>query len=283
MPPLPVLLIPWFKLQPWQIPVPIVGELAIQPFGVLAATAIVLGARLAEWRAERTGMQRELMSAFLVRVVAFGLIAAAVLNVLVYEPAKVADIGGAVAGWLGFGPKTVFPYPGLSSFGGFFGGAVAAFWFSRARRISLLALADVFCFAFPFAWIFARAGCFVVHDHPGVESDFVLAVANYNGEGVARHDLGLYEVLWSFVMTPVVLWLGNRPRPLGFFAALVPIAYASVRFFLDFLRETPLHGGDVRYFGLTPGHYASLAMLLAGVAIAARVAQRQTGFPLPHR
>jgi len=215
MPALPVLLIPWFKLQPWQVPLPFVGELAIQPFGVLAATAIVVGARLAERRAERSGMKREIMSAFLVRVVAFGLFSAAVLNVLVYEPAKIADIGGAIAGWLGLGPGTAFPYPGLSSFGGFFGGTVAAFWFSRARRLSMLALADVFCFAFPSAWIFARAGCFVVHDHPGIESDFFLAVANYDGEGVARHDLGLYEVLWSMVMTPLVAWLGKHPRPLA--------------------------------------------------------------------
>jgi prolipoprotein diacylglyceryltransferase len=55
----------------------------------------------------------------------------------------------------------------------------------------------------------------------------------------------------------------------------VPICYATVRFGLDFLRETPAHGGDVRYFGLTPGHYASLAMLLAGVLVAIRVAHRR--------
>jgi phosphatidylglycerol:prolipoprotein diacylglycerol transferase len=275
MPLPPFLLIPWFKLEPWLLPVPWLGELAIQPFGVLAATSIVLGMRLAEWRAEKIGMSSQLVSEFFVRIIAFGLVAAAVLNMVMYEPEKLGEMFHALAGWLGLGPKSAFPYPGLSSFGGFFGGTVTAIWFARSRRVSLLALGDIFCFTFPFAWIFARLGCFVVHDHPGIESDLFLAVANYNGEGIARHDLGLYEVLWSLVMTPVVLWLGRTPRPLGFFTALVPIAYATVRFGLDFLRETPAYGGDVRYFGLTPGHYASLAMLVAGLSVALRVAHRR--------
>jgi len=50
--------------------------------------------------------------------------------------------------------------------------------------------------------------------------------------------------------------------------------YAPLRFFLDFLREVPANGGDVRYAGLTPGQYASIAFTLVGVAVAVRVAKR---------
>ena len=160
-----------------------------------------------------------------------------------------------------------FPYPGLSSFGGFFGGTLAALWFRQKRRVSLMVLGDIFCFAFPFAWVFGRSGCFVVHDHPGLASDFFLAVDNYYGEGIARHDLGLYEVIWSAADDPDrAVARQRKPRPWGFFMAFVPLAYAPVRFGLDFLRETPEHGGDVRYLGLTPGHYSSLAMFVAGIA-----------------
>lgn len=268
-----MLLIPWLKLEPWLIPIPGIGELPLQPFGVFAALSMVIGTLLAERRAERIGVPKEVVSDFMLRVIVVGLASALVLNAVMYEPAKIEEMGRAIASWLGLGAPTAFPYPGLSSFGGFFGGALAAAWFSHRRRFSLLVLADIFCWVFPMAWIFARMGCFVVHDHPGIESEFVLAVANYNQQGIARHDLGLYEVLWSVAMTPVVLWLGRVPRPLGFFAALVPIAYASVRFFLDFLRETQEHGGDVRYFGLTPGHYASILMLVIGLGVAARVAR----------
>jgi phosphatidylglycerol:prolipoprotein diacylglycerol transferase len=182
-------------------------------------------------------------------------------------------MGRAIASWFTDAENLSFPYPGLSSFGGFLSGVLTALWFRQSRKVSLMVLGDIFCFAFPFAWVFGRTGCFVVHDHPGVASDFLLAVDNYHGEGVARHDLGLYEVIWSMAMMPLVLWLGRKPRPWGFFMAVVPLCYAPVRFALDFLRETPEHGGDVRYFGLTPGHYAAIALLLAGIAVAIRVAR----------
>ena len=268
-----LLLIPWFKWATWPIPLPLGAVLPLQAFGGMAAIAIVLGAALAELRAKRTGVSPELVSAFIVRVIMIGIASAMVLNVVFYEPTKLVQIIRAIGSWFGEGPKETVPYPGLSSFGGFIGGTIAALRFSRKRRVSLLVLFDICFFAFPFAWIFARAGCFIVHDHPGLESTFLLAVDNYNGQGVARHDLGLYEMIWALIMTPVVLWIGRKPRPFGFFAALVPLAYAPVRFMLDFLRETPEHGGDLRYFGLTPGQYASIVLLLVGSAVAIRVAR----------
>ena len=110
-------------------------------------------------------------------------------------------------------------------------------------------------------------GCFVTHDHPGVVSGFFLAVDNYNEQGVPRHDLGLYEAIWSAAAVGVNLWLGNKPLPRGFFTAFMPIFYAPVRFFLDYLREVPTYGGDIRYFGFTPGQYGSMLMLQPGWAL----------------
>jgi phosphatidylglycerol:prolipoprotein diacylglycerol transferase len=267
----PFSVIPWFKLEAWDLPLPPLGSVPIQPFGVLAAIAIILGSRAAEWRAQQTGVPRKIVSDFIVHTVVIGLLSCAFLNVLLYEPEKFAQMGRAIASWFGAGEPVSFPYPGLSSFGGFFGGTLAAWWFRHKRKVSLLVVGDIICFAFPLAWIFARSGCFVVHDHPGVASDFFLAVDNYNGQGVARHDLGLYEVIWALVVTPVVFWLGRKPRPWGFFIAFLTLAYAPIRFFLDFLRETPVHGGDVRYLGLTPAQYFAVLMLLVGIAVALRV------------
>src|SRR5690606_19181138 len=73
-----------------------------------------------------------------------------------------------------------------------------------------------------------------------------------------------YEVLWSLGAIGVFLLLARKRRPAGFYAALLPILYTPVRFFLDYLRAEPAEGGDVRYMGFTPGQYASLAMLLFG-------------------
>jgi phosphatidylglycerol:prolipoprotein diacylglycerol transferase len=229
----------------------------------LVAIGIVFGSRIAEWHGERNGVKREHTADFLLYTISIGLASAVVLNMVFYEPHKIAAMF-----------RGEFHYPGLSSYGGFIGGIGAAFWFRHKKRLAIFALGDIWCFAFPFAWLFGRTGCFVVHDHPGTVTDFPLAVANYNLEGQARHDLGLYEVIWSAVVIVLFLILGQKRRKRGFYMALLPILYAPLRFFLDFLREVPANGGDVRYAGLTPGQYASIAFTVIGVLVAMRVANR---------
>lgn len=273
-------LIAWFKLEAFYVPLPFVGvSLPIQPFGVLVAIGIVVGSRVADWRARRSGVPGETIRECVALTVPLGLLGGALLNVLWYEPDKAIAIGRAVRSWFSEGPSSPLPYPGLSSFGGFVCAAAAGIWFRQRRRVSLLVMADLSCFAFPFGWLFGRTGCFVVHDHPGAVSDFFLAVDDYYGAGLPRHDLGLYEVLWSALMIPLLLLLGRRARPWGFYTALVTLAYAPMRFGLDFLRASLAEGGDVRYFGLTPAQYAALGMSLVGVAVALRVA-RGTATPL---
>jgi phosphatidylglycerol---prolipoprotein diacylglyceryl transferase len=267
-------LIPWFKLPALQLPLPFLEiAIPIQPFGVLAAVAIIAGSRVAAWRAQKCGVSPELMAQFVATTVPFGLLSSMLLNVIFYEPAQFAAMGRAIASWFSSGPGLPFPYPGLSSFGGFFGAVIAAMYFRQRRRVSLLVMADLMCFALPFAWIFARTGCFVVHDHPGVVSHFVLAVDDYNHQAEPRHDLGLYEVLWSACAIPALLVLARRPRRWGFYTAFVSLAYAFVRFALDFLRAPLEQGGDVRHFGLTPAQYAALILMLVGIAVAVRTAR----------
>ncbi len=260
------LLIPWFQLHPWAIPFPVIGTLKLQPFGLLVAIGILLGSRMAEWRAEKTGIPRQIIADFLVYTIVIGLVSCYFLNAAFYKPSDLLDIARD--------PTQLFKkYLGLSSYGGFIGGVAAAAWFRHKKQMSIIVLGDIFCFAFPFAWFFGRSGCFVVHDHPGLVSHFFLAVDNYNGEGVPRHDLGLYEVLWSAAAAGLFLWLARKPRRRGFFLVLLPLLYAPVRFMLDYLRETPENGGDVRYYGFTPGQYASVLFLVLGIVMAVRIAR----------
>src|SRR5262249_13818400 len=111
-------------------------------------------------------------------------------------------------------------------------------------------------------WAVARLGCFAVHDHPGVLTDFFLAVKFPEG---ARHDLGLYDAPWVFAITGILY--AFRPggvlqgRLLPFFG----IRYAVVRFGFDFLRAYDLSYRDARYGGLTPAQYACFGLVLYGL------------------
>ncbi|WP_437331214.1 prolipoprotein diacylglyceryl transferase family protein [Sorangium sp. So ce381] len=119
---------------------------------------------------------------------------------------------------------------------------------------------DAIAFALPFGWTVDRLGCFLAFDHPGKVTTFFLG-QQYT-DGLIWHDLGLEEVLYMIPVTAVIAALGQRSRPPGFFAWLLAVLYAPVRFLLDFLRIV-----DVRYAGLTPGQYGAIALFIAGLVL----------------
>jgi phosphatidylglycerol:prolipoprotein diacylglycerol transferase len=262
-----LLFIPWFKLE--GIPIPgLPPSIAIQPFGLLVAAGVILGARVAERRATRLGIKPELISDFISHVVFIGFVLGHIFDRLAYEPEII----------LHDPLDLLMPWRSLSSFGGFFGAVVGAFIWRWRRGFHVTIPLDQVAFGMPVGWLFGRTGCFVVHDHPGRLTNFFLAVDNYQYGNLIvgpRHDLGLYEVLWSALMIPLFFWLDKKPRPYGFYTGIIAVLYAPFRFGLDFLREV-----DTTYAGLTPGHYSSIVAFLLGVFVLVRAYRKPVG-PIP--
>jgi phosphatidylglycerol:prolipoprotein diacylglycerol transferase len=186
-------------------------------------------------------------------------------------------IGGHVLDTLFYYPGQILSDPlsllrlwdGLSSFGGFTGGLVGVLLWRRHTGQRILPYADAVLSSFPAAWMFGRAGCSVAHDHPGIRSDLWFAV-RYPGGG--RLDLGFLEFCYTILIVIAFALLRRKPRPTGFFIAAVCIAYAPVRFLLDFLRVRTGAGLsfgaiDPRYAGLTPAQWACFGLLGFGVGM----------------
>lgn len=274
----PLLLIPWFKAEPIYVPLPfkILGleSLPLQPFGMLVAIGVLLGIRIAEELAKRDGIKPEVATDFATHTIGIGFAGALLLNAVFYNQAWFGETWDNIKGM--FEGRFRLTGPGLSSYGGFFGAALGVFVFRYRRGIPVMRIVDTAAFGFPFGWFFGRMGCFVVHDHPGRVSDFFLAVADYevhNGTPPfpPRHDLGFYEVLWSFAVSMLFLYLVQKRRPGGTYLSLLIMLYAPIRFCLDFLRAETTEGGDPRYFGLTPGQYSSIVFLFIGAWLLRKV------------
>lgn len=262
-------LIPYFQAQPIPIPLPEHLDLAgyrfsfpqdwtIQPFGLLVATGLMVGTWVAERRGRKVGVHSHAVSSCIAHILISAFIIAHVFDALAYHPEVVLA-------------RPLFlleVWDGLSSFGGFLGALVGLRIYQFRYPVDTRVIGDPIAFSFPVGWLFGRTGCFVVHDHPGATTDFFLGVRDYEVGAppfATRHDLGLYEVLWSAVVIVLFFILGHWPKKRGFFLALLPLLYAPVRFGLDFLRATDLQQSDARYFGLTPGHYGSIVLFLVGV------------------
>ncbi len=260
--------IPWFKPEPLAIPLPDIGPLPddmyVHPFGALVAVAVLVGTHVASKRARQEGLHPRVFGEFSAYLLIGGFVLGHMLDAVFYHWDVVR-----------LNPLFVLQlWNGLSSFGGFIGAMTGGVIWLLVRGYPLIPFADVVAYAAPFGWIFGRLGCFIVHDHPGAITDFPLAVADYQVAGglppfQVRHDLGFYEVLWCLAVIPLFLYLGRRKRPRGFYAVLLPVIYAPVRFGLDFLRATDVTNGDPRIlFGLTPGHFGAVLLFAAGLAIA---------------
>lgn len=242
------------------------GPITIHAFGALVATGILLAFRLIRKRAPQIGLDPVLAERLAMRMVIVGFITAHVFDRIAYYPRDV----------LANPLSLLYIWQSISSFGGFLGAVAVAFLFMRAQpAVKGWAYLDLIAYVFPVAWMLGRAGCTVAYDHPGVETSFLLG-QRYS-DHVVRHNLGLYEALYTVVLVVLfqILAKGRRRAP-GFFVGLLPLAYAPVRFALDFLRIE-----DARYFGLTPGQYGSVLLVGAGLLVLRHAKRLATLQPSP--
>lgn len=234
-----------------------IDTLTIKPFGALVATGVYTGWALSLRQAKRFGLNVEVMNSFIAWVVGVGFIGGHVLDVILYHPTKLTEAPSLMSAL----QELLFLWRSLSSFGGFIGAVIGLFaWKYRYQVKETMPWADIVISAFPLAWVFGRSGCSVAHDHPGLHSSVWFAVQYPGG---ARFDLGLYEMLFTVPLALTCLYLMQKPRPPGFFAGLVCMAYAPTRFALDFLRAQDVRDADPRHLGLTPAQW--LCFLLLGL------------------
>jgi phosphatidylglycerol---prolipoprotein diacylglyceryl transferase len=295
--------IPAFHLsrETFNLPIP------IQPFGVIVAVGLIVGAiplrRYAEWH----GVADEHIRGIMLWIMVTGFLGAHWFDVLAYQWDRIGEVTAVKPAnwWPGVLPDGLWPsnwplglriWDGISSYGGFLGGAIGFALYVWWKRLPARLFADLTIIGLLVAFTIGRLGCTTVNDHIGaavdpnawyafLAQDYVRAdnLGNladiYPGTStyIRAWNLGLLEFFYLVPVNIVVLWLAFRPSkrlPAGFITVLTGVLYAPVRFFLDFLR---LEDTDPRYLGLTFAQWASI--LAFGVAIYAARRILKTGAP----
>jgi phosphatidylglycerol:prolipoprotein diacylglycerol transferase len=254
--------LPYWTLGPWHI-----GPLPIYSFGLFVAIGLMICFTLIGRRGEqKLGVSNDDVQNFAFYAVAIGWPLSHVFEVLMYRPGVLLE-----------DPLELFRVWGsISSFGGLIGGIIGIMvWKWRNPHQDLLKFMDLAAWGLTVPWFFGRVGCASVHDHPGtLAPDWPLAIDFPARPGLPagpRHDLGFYEALWWIPIIVAVFILDRKPRPKGFFLAVVPIMYAPGRFLFEFLR---VGDADTRYLGLTPAQYLSIAIFVFGVQYLWRLRNR---------
>lgn len=151
---------------------------------------------------------------------------------------------------------------GISSIGGLLSAFFAVLLYARwnSEKLNWLQVGDIATQGFIVGWIFGRLACSLAHDHPGLSSNFFLAIQYPDG---SRHDLGFYEFLYTlFIIFPLSTWLARKKSPPGSQIVLLMVTFSLFRLPMDSLRIF-----DTTYFGWTPAQYASVLMLILAAII----------------
>jgi phosphatidylglycerol:prolipoprotein diacylglycerol transferase len=274
--------IPFFQLGKLSESIP------VQWFGLIVAVGVLIGAEILRRYAEWHGVADNYIRGLTGWLIASGFIGAHVFDVVAYQQHRPwFELEGL---WPSDWPLILRIWDGISSYGGFLGGAMGFAFYVWWKRRDARLFADIAIVGLLPAFTIGRIGCTVVSDHIGAAVDpdswqaffampyprglneIVLELQRTQpGTGpVWAWNLGFVELVYLIPVNVLILWLAFRRKrlPAGFVTVLTGVLYAPVRFFLDYLRP---ENSDPRYLGLTFAQWASLLAFGVAVYVAARV------------
>jgi phosphatidylglycerol:prolipoprotein diacylglycerol transferase len=222
------------------------GPITIQTWGLLVALGFVVGGAASAWMCKardlKSGVVWDLLGLFLIASMVFGRL----FFVLFYSP-----------GYFIGHPLEVFSIwqGGLSMMGGIFGAVLIGVIFLRRKKLDFWQYADALVFGLPLGYFIGRIGCFLIHDHPGLPTNFFLGVQY--PDGIIRHDLGFYHSLFGLTLFLVFLVFKRLKMPVGTYLVSFTIVYGVFRFVFDFLRID-----EIAFLYLTPGQWFGMIMII---------------------
>jgi phosphatidylglycerol---prolipoprotein diacylglyceryl transferase len=273
-------------------------RLPLHTYGLLVASAFLVGIWLAQREGRRRGQDPERIADLAFWVLVAALVGSRVYFILVNWD----DYFGARAlATTSFGriPRVLaFWEGGLVFYGGFIGAALTAWWYMRRAGMPFLAHADTLIPSVAFGHFLGRLGCFaagccwggVAHGHlpwgarfPPESLAYQTLASRPNpaeflspdrAATLPLHPVQLYESFGELGLF-LLLVLVVRPRKAfhGQVLASWLLAYAVLRTTVDFFRAD-VERGIIR--GLGVGQWTSIAIFATGAAIWAKARTRRS-------
>ncbi len=171
---------------------------------------------------------------------------------------------------------------GLAVFGAVLGGALAAWLFTRRRRLPFAALADTVAPGLVLAQAIGRIGCVFNGDAWGAPTTVPWAFVYTNPAayiprdllGVPTHPYPLYDMALNLAIFAVLWRLRGRAWPAGAYFLTYLALYAASRFALTFVRQE-----RVWFWGLQEAQVIALLTLAGALLLLLRLGWRRRATP----
>ena len=253
-----------------------IGPITIRWYGLLIATAVLVGVTLSQYLAKRRNVNPDLLSDLSIWLVIGAIPAARIYYVLFQWSEYAQHPENIIAIWKG----------GIAIHGAIIGGIAAALIFAKLKRVSFWQLADLVSPSLILGQAIGRWGNFFNSEAFGRPTNlpwklYIPSVINFNN-GERRfprppqyanydyfHPTFLYESLWDLMVFSLLITLffrglqGTRLK-LGTLSMVYLAAYSLGRLWIEGLRTDSLMLGPLRIAQIVS--LVGIALGLAGLA-----------------
>ena len=237
-----------------------IGPFAIRWYALAYIAGLLIGWRYCLFLAERPPrlVRRGDVDDFLIWATLGVVLGGRIGYVLFYNPAHYAEHPlDALYVWHG----------GMSFHGGALGVTLAVYLYTRARRVAILAFADIVSEATPIGLFFGRIANFINGELYGRVTSVSWGMVFPGGGPAPRHPSELYEAACEGILLFLLLLLAERRgarRYPGMVCGLFLAGYAVARMSGELFRQPDAQLGFL-IFGTTMGQLLSIPLLLAGL------------------
>ncbi|MEB3295155.1 MAG: prolipoprotein diacylglyceryl transferase [Synechococcales bacterium] len=226
-----------------------IGGLQVRWYGLLIASALILGVNLSQWLAVRRKVNPEQISDLAIWLVIAALVGARLYYVAFQWPEYAAQPLKIFAIWEG----------GIAIHGAILGGILATWLFAKWQQLSFWQLGDLVIPSLSLGQAIGRWGNFFNSEAFGAPTDLpwkLLIPPDRRPPKLAEfayyHPTFLYESLWNLMVLGLLLTLffkqerqPNRYK-VGTLTLVYAIAYSLGRFWIEWLRTDSLMLGSLK-------------------------------------
>ena len=243
-----------------------IGSFQLPTYGVLLATALIAALYTVVRLGRREGMDTGRLVDFSTWIIVTALLGAKLLMILTEWSFYSAH------------PGQIFSKATLEAGGGFYGGFIAAtffsIWYIRTYKLPFWKVFDIYAPAIALGQSIGRLGCFSAGCDYGVPSHSFWAIT-FTSEFSHRMTgvpLGIPLFPWQIVASitmlcifGILIWRFRHKTRDGEIFLLYIVLYAVARFSLEFLRGDPDRGFVFNHLLSTSQFIALLVLAVAGV------------------
>lgn len=212
-------------------------NISIHWYGIIIAVAIMVTLWLAMRHSKKFNIKEDdLIDMFLIALPVSIVFARLFFVVFTWNNYK-NDLLGIFRIWEG----------GLAIYGAIIGALLSVYFYSRKKKIDMLALCDFACVYLPLAQAIGRWGNFANQELYGTVTTLPWGMTGSIIGNDPVHPTFLYESVLNIIVFVVLLKLRKNRKVKGSVLAVYLMLYSLVRFMMEFLRTDEFGTGDIRY------------------------------------